>query len=434
MTYQHPKIDNAPGLRWRPRQNGWEARWYARDDMVKKGFLPKTARLWAGISPTAAERQWISERCNRLQDEQAMWARGGLPQVRTWDGTLAVLIDRYQTDENSDYRDLRYHTQLGYDRNFRRLVADHGEELLADIDAPSLKRFHRDWKAATSVSTAHALIAHLRIVVRFGAAFVQEAHADCVRLRDVLSNMKFEVAKPRRTVLTAEQAEAIRAKAHELGKPSIALAQAILFDGVLRQKDVVGEWVPLREPGLSDVTNGASKWLRGIRWEELSDQLVLTHTTSKKQKEVEIDFRFAPMIMQELDWLWSQGLPGLPAKGPIVICETTGQPWYASEFRRWWRKIADAAGVPKEVWSMDSRAGAITEATKAGAPVEMIKHAAAHSNISTTERYARAGAEKAAVVMQMRAEYRARAQENKPKLLGTDFGKSLDLDPGGSRT
>jgi hypothetical protein len=44
-----------------------------------------------------------------------------------------------------------------------------------------------------------------------------------------------------------------------------------------------------------------------------------------------------------------------PANGPIVVCEWSGLPWTAHEFRRWWRQIANAAGIPKTVFNMDSR-------------------------------------------------------------------------------
>jgi hypothetical protein len=52
-----------------------------------------------------------------------------------------------------------------------------------------------------------------------------------------------------------------------------------------------------------------------------------------------------------------------------------------------WRKVATAAGVPKTVYNMDSRAGAISEATDAGAELEHVRHAATHSDISMTQRY-----------------------------------------------
>src|SRR5262249_26237990 len=64
MTDTPPKIDNAPGLKWRPRKGGWEARWRAREDLVKRGYEPKIQRLWAGVWPNKVECDWISDRCN----------------------------------------------------------------------------------------------------------------------------------------------------------------------------------------------------------------------------------------------------------------------------------------------------------------------------------------------------------------------------------
>ncbi len=167
---------------------------------------------------------------------------------------------------------------------------------------------------------------------------------------------------------------------------------------MLRQKDVIGEWVPINEPGMSDVTTGNSKWFRGLRWEEIDSNMILRHVTSKRQKEVTAELRLAPMVMEEL--------PARRASGPVIICEHTGIPWTAHEFRRHWRKLATAVGVPKTVRNMDSRAGAITEATQAGADLDHIKHAATHSDIGMTQRYSRDAAAKTANVMRKRVEYR----------------------------
>ena len=53
-------------------------------------------------------------------------------------------------------------------------------------------------------------------------------------------------------------------------------------------------------------------------------------------------------------------------------------------------------------------AGAISEATDAGAELEHVRHAATHSDISMTLRYSRGGNEKTAGVMRLRAEHRAK--------------------------
>jgi hypothetical protein len=74
----------------------------------------------------------------------------------------------------------------------------------------------------------------------------------------------------------ADQVTLIRAEAHRRGFPSIALAQAIQFECIFRQKDVIGEWVPVAEPGTSEIVHespngGTKKWLRGIRWSEVDE-------------------------------------------------------------------------------------------------------------------------------------------------------------------
>jgi site-specific recombinase XerD len=199
-------------------------------------------------------------------------------------------------------------------------------------------------------------------------------------------------------------ADAICAEAHRINRPSIALAQAIQFEGMLRQKDIIGEWVPIAEPGTSAVIHKGLKWLRGIRWEEIDENLVLRHVTSKRQKEVEIRLADAPMVVAELAKVERKG------SGPVIVNESSGRPYSVTHFRQIWRTIATAAGVPKSVRNQDSRAGAITEATQAGADLESIKHAATHSDIAMTQRYARSSHEKSAKVMQMRAAHRTKTR------------------------
>lgn len=57
MDVKPPKIDNAPGLAWKRRNVGWEARWQARTDLVERGFPIKShgVRMWAGEELTPAE-------------------------------------------------------------------------------------------------------------------------------------------------------------------------------------------------------------------------------------------------------------------------------------------------------------------------------------------------------------------------------------------
>ncbi len=72
--------------------------------------------------------------------------------------------------------------------------------------------------------------------------------------------------------------------------------------------------------------------------------------------------------------------------------------------------VAELAGIPRTVRNMDSRAGAISEATDAGADLEHVRHAATQSDIAMTQRYSRGSVEKVAGVMAQRTAHR-----NKPK-------------------
>jgi hypothetical protein len=235
-----------------------------------------------------------------------------------------------------------------------------------------------------------------------------------------MHKMRFKGTEARGKKVTAEYATMIRTKARaEFGWDSIALGQAFQFECTFRQKDVIGELVPLSEPGVSAVIVRSQKrdqkWLRGIVWQEIDQNLILRHVTSKKQKLVTVDLKLAPMVLDELALMVGISPAELtrdmlPASGPIIINEQTNQPWTGNEYRRKWRKVARACGIPDEVWNMDSRSGAISEADMAGAPGEWVKQAATHSDISQTMDYTRNQAEATAKVMKLRIEER-----NRPK-------------------
>jgi hypothetical protein len=229
---------------------------------------------------------------------------------------------------------------------------------LADLKAQDIDRLYGLWKEGGKLAMAHSLATMLRMLFGFGAMTL--ADTECERLSVLMHKMRFSMVKRRGERLTAEQVNAIRAMAHKMKRPSIALAQAFQFDCMLGQKDVIGEWAPQDEPGPpSDVLHEGKKWLHGLRWSQIDENLILRHVTSYGAKNIEVDLRNAPMVMEEL------GLQGRNDSGPIIICEFSNRnlPWSSHEFRRWWRKVADACGIPKNIKNMDSRpriaAGAI---------------------------------------------------------------------------
>jgi hypothetical protein len=404
---EHPKVENAPGLTWRDLKGGREARWLARSDIAKKGFRPRVLRIWFGETPTPTECLYIASQCRRLQSEMLVWNRGGLPKPLAAErvDTIRQLVDRYKNDPDCQHRKNRIKTRLNYERLMRRIVSDHGDEWIENIRSRHLLRWYELWVGdKNQIPMAHSLITMLRTLIEFGAVMLEDEA--CAKLDIKFGKIKFKKGKKRTQALTAEQAVAIRAMAHKMGRPSIALAQAIQFEVMLRQKDVIGEWVPLPEPGTSDVVRDGKKWLWGIRWSEVDQNLILTHQTSKRDKKIEFDLKEAPMVMEELS-----RLQPYPASGPVIVSETTGCPYSEFTFRDHWRRIADACGVPKTVYNMDSRAGAISEANAAGAPLGHTQEAATHSDPSTTGGYIRSYKETAKNVTQLRAKHRAKKTE-----------------------
>lgn len=410
-----PLID-APGLAWYPRKAGWEARWRARGDLVALGFKPKSVGLWTGHDPDEITVAYIQERCNYHQDEMLVFGKGGIPVEKDFDGTIRGLAACYKTDQDSSFHKLRHQSHISYETMFGLMMTtpfpdddgtprEFGDVAISTLKGRSLLRLYRIWTEQRSIAMAYSKIKMLRIAVRFGATILEDE--GCIRLAGILSGMRFKQGKPRDQLLTSAQIIAIRAKAHEQGWPSLALAQAIQFECTLRQKDVIGEWVPVDEPGPpSTVLNGDEKWIRGVCWHEVDENFVLRHITSKRQKLITVDLKNAPMVMEELG---NRPRSDFPASGPIVVNEQFQVPWRALYFRQKWRLAATAAGVPKTIKNMDSRAGAITEALEAGALLENVRKTATHSDVSMTQRYSRADDKATAEVMQLRA----KSRENK---------------------
>ncbi len=366
--------------------------WLARQDIAKKGFKPSTRQILVlEQPPTEAQETAIRTACVKFQEEMYEF---GHERPRVFDGTLRALVSAYQTDPDSPYRGLEYHGRREFDTHAKHLVLEHGHLRLAEMTARDFKRIYElaRWPAGKDespgkVSLAHKRIGMVRRMVSFGMAF--EIDPACSRLRPILTELRFENGKARTESMTLRQCEDIIAAAHQLELPSIALAQAIQFDFRIRQRDVIGVWLPETEPGISTIpARRGQKWLRGMRHEEISSTMLLSHPISKSRrhgKMLERDLTLYPMVMAEYE-----RIPLERRAGPLVICELTGRPWKSSNFRQRWRAAAKLAGVPKALWNMDSRAGGITETIEAtDGNLEAARKEAKHSKLEQTARYSR---------------------------------------------
>lgn len=307
--------------------------------------------------------------------------------------TLKRLIDNYRTDPYSDFKKLKYQVRTKRDGELNRLLKEYGSTQLCNIRFRTLTAWYRDALADGKIAKANSLLSRLRELFRFGYLMLEDA--DCDRLCDDLGKLRLETAPPRRVQMTADHVRAICKTAREhFGWPSIGLVQALQFELLLVQKDVIGEWVPVAEPGNSDVVVGDRKWLRGLRWSDIDENLILRHKVGSGGRDIEVDLRTAPMVLELLKLvaaerngpcppmseilhrLWEvlakppqrhdnaepeptvvalDELYGLlPHSGPMILCEINALPWTAAEFRRKWRLVAKKAGVPDNLTNRDS--------------------------------------------------------------------------------
>ena len=392
---------DAPGLEWikRARDGARIPRWRARKSAVALGYRPSFIRLYIDPNDYAA----IAERCREEWAKMEAWLANG-QSVPRFDGTIESLIDIYASDENSPYQDLKYRTQINYDKDLAVLKRTVGERRVDKLTGDHFRQWYRKWSepkppgSPPRIGRAHSLITRLRLLFAYGQT---KRYPNCETLKDILAEMRFKTTPPREVVITYQQVVAFIAKAHELNEPELALAQALQFEGTLRQIDVIGEWLP------DDERPSGRRWAGGLLWQHLRDY-VLTKETTKTGQEAKIDFKLYPLALAEL-----LRVPLDKRVGPVIIDRLTEQPFKSSTYRRRWRAVARAAGIPDDVMSRDSRAGGVSEGSDAGADLEHLRHQAAHAQGRTTALYNRNRLAKTRAVARLRVAHRkARKEEN----------------------
>jgi hypothetical protein len=429
---------SAPGLIYRLRRRGWVMYWEPRSDLTARGYQGKTIRLWPSErvppqqnEPTRAEWDVVSAWCVRYHAEQLLWARGGVEDdpKSLFDGTIDSLIEIYQKHKKSPFKKLRHQSQLSYTAYMRALNTTIGKVCVAHVTFEDLTdwqdQFADDGNGGELKARASNLIRMLKRIITFGALVLPKS-VGCHDVRDIFAAMAEAQmmgggSRQRKEYMTVAQCRLLRHSAHAMGHHSIALEQAFAFELGARQKDVIGEWIPVGFPGVTDVVRGPRKWLMGFRWEEIDANLILTHRLSKSVRgnknviDTEAgkvkawDLRACPMVMDELRTLVSKEhieRSDLPACGPLIVCEGTGLPWAQKTFRDNWKRVAVNAGIPANIQNRDSRPGAATEAKLAGAPRDDIQRQLGHADGKTTEIYLREEVEEQRKLAKLRVEKR----------------------------
>jgi hypothetical protein len=351
-----------PGL----RLSGKRAHWRASKAAVAAGYPLKSVNLTRYRDEPAVLRS----QCDRLQAEMLSWDRTKSAIALTFTGTFNSLFDLYENDPESSYQKLKRSSRHPYSVYMRMMRVRIGKRLINDTDGRDLARWFVQWSTEDIVdgdkpriAKARMAIAVLRAATTFGIACRKPG---CVEFSAVIGACTFEGLKPRTVVISAEKITLARAAAHAIEHPGAALSYALQFEGMARQWDCIGEWVPLSDPRPSAVLHNGRKWI-GPTWNHVDANLILRFTPGKTQTtteaEVVIDLAACPMVMDEI-----AGLPPAARTGPLIMDHARGIPYTKHRYGIAWKVSAKAAGIPATTWNRDTRKSGVHGSSAVGRP------------------------------------------------------------------
>ncbi len=382
--------NDRPGYQYRDNKDGSRVHYWNPKRAIKGApdFLA-TIRLDSALTD-----EEIASECRRRTEElrKDILAKGAPPG---YDGTIKSLVDIFRHDKTSSLHTVKHSTRIrDYEPSLRILTKVVGSRRIDALRASDFKRWYEQWRKKGHRRAA-GVVKLLRLVISYGAG---ERLAGCKMAREILADMRFEQPLPRTVAMTCEQCLAIVKQSAKLKCPSIGFVEALKFETALRRIDVIGEWAPPKE-------GGPYRW-SGLMVRDLTADLILKIQTSKTSAKVVRDLNAFPLVVEAMKAYT------IPDIGPVVLDEDTGKPYWNDRYVKKFSKVRDAAGVPSHVWSMDTRAGAVSETIEATGSLEIAQDLATHATKEMTKRYSRGdGLEASRKVARARAESRPKAAE-----------------------
>lgn len=359
-----------------------EAYWYAAKRAADAGFQPPTVRLHGDLESLPAVTAMFN-RCNDLWSEMQDWiGRGKVDNRPVYDGTVSSLIRCYQIDPKSPFHDTRYNTQRGYLSWMVPLDRMAGQRRISALTGADLRNWFRETRKPAKKGglprerLAKAIIQMFRILLAYGGS--ELGLDDCRNLAQLIDGMEFrkesaektigQPTRAKKVVMTYLQAEAIVLKGIEVGtrrSQSVALATAAQFEFTISQIDAIGYWMPFQRIEATEglIIRGGKVWRPGLCFEDFESG-ILDLARLKTNHGASFDVMEYPLFQLALN-----AVPEDQRSGPLVTDEN-GDPVRYRVFYGLYRDIADAAGVPKDVWSARARHGGGTEARISGASIE----------------------------------------------------------------
>jgi site-specific recombinase XerD len=382
--------DYAPLTNWSRHYLYWRPSKKYRD----LGFDPKPVRL-PGVKGDALGRERAALARKLTRD---MLNSFGVQEDKIDPGTWAWVIYRYRTDPFSAYNDnIKSNTRDGYDFLLDRWKAAIGHMKISAMTYEAIKHTEMAMRQkGRSASYIKRMFGMLRTLARYGTA-IDAAGAG--KVATVLSTLTFKAGQKRATTMTPEQVRKIIDEADRRGLHGFALGVLIQWTYALRAVDVRGQWLASNEQG--GISRDGKRWQDGLTWDMFDPDLtVFEKVISKTAKSMPYAMRYelTPEIRSRVALLSNAG-----RFGPVITSERNGQPYTQSGWTQAFSRIRKAVGVPQDVWLMDARSGALTDARNHGADAMALRDLGVHAHVDTTSGYVRERSESINRVVKLRS-------------------------------
>jgi hypothetical protein len=336
--------------------------------------------------------------------------------VARYTGTMGSAIAIFRGHTISTFNSVAANTRRTYGESLKVIEGTVAARVNRNVTLVDVRRWYREWRKPASagaeerIDRAHDAVQMVRAVWRFCAG-LGAPFRDCKEALERLGKARFENGSGRDTEMTSAQAFAFVRTALELGARGVQPAERMLamaigvaaqFEMALRQRDIIGKWVPaMLDTPHAEYDHKGEMWVGAFRWDNIPGWKFRLRT-SKRGAPSGFALTDYPILFPLLE-----RVPHAQRLGAIVKGEH-GLPVRERSYRNWYRQVARAAGIPDEVWNMDSRAGAATEAEDAGVDVTLIQDLLTHSDARMTAHYIRRRERGNAEVAKARAEHRAK--------------------------
>ncbi len=272
----------------------------ARDLARSEGYQTPTIRIHS------TDETEIAALCARYTAEFLEWLSDkDDPRPSRFEGTIKALTTLYRKNPDSPYHDLKPNSRAMYDESLDLLEKTVGDRQLARLNGNDFRRWYKKLREPAPPKKDCDPVAPERIRARLQGD-AAPAHRGEVRRhggregvrspRDDPRNMRFESPGAREVFVTFEQSAAIIAKAIEMGRPSIAIAQALQFDLTLgRSSDrALGQVRSWRH----GIVSRGRRWSGGLVWSEIDADGILRKKTTKTGQEAVHDTKAYPLVAQ----------------------------------------------------------------------------------------------------------------------------------------